>query len=182
MIKKMKQMLLKAMAVLVGLAMSVSLVSCGDDEEKDEPQNPESDVTSIVEVKYHVELGQGYWDFFDITVEYTAEDGSVETKTITQEWSESYEVSLAKAADTYVFKVTALTKQNHPAVVDGEYYDLSTNVNATVSGKNQAGKYDPEFGLSGSNVGNWEATARELNSRLSRPYNTILDFDCDTKK
>ncbi len=179
----MKKMFLKAMSVMAGLAMSVSLVACGDDDNsKDEPTPVDEDKVETVEVSYAVDLGKAYWDYFDITVEYTTSTGTVETKTLTQAWSESYKVSLANAASTYICKVTATPKANHPEVVSGVEYDLSTKIIADISGKTKSGKYDPDYGSLGSNKGNWAASANELNRHLEKTSWSLLDFNWVTKK
>ncbi len=179
----MKQMLLKAMSVLVGLAMSVAFVGCGDDDNKDEPKpgGETQDVVETVAVDYSVSLGKAYWDYFDISVEYTTPAGEVVVKTITQAWEEKYEVRLAQVVEKYVMKVTATPKADHPEVTDGMYYDMATNIHAEVSGKTKSGKYDPEFGYEGSNTGNWEATSKEMNRRLQQT-NLLLDFSYNVVK
>lgn len=179
----MKKMFLKAMSVMAGLAMSVSLVACGDDDNsKDEPTPADQDKVETVEVSYAVELGKAYWDYFDITVEYTTSAGTVETKTITQAWSESYEVSLSNAASTYICNVTATPKANHPEVVSGVEYNASTNISAVVSGKMKSGQYDPDFGYKGSNKATGTWTASELTNRLSKTSLSLLKFEHVTKK
>lgn len=179
----MKKMFLKAMSVMAGLVMSMSLVACGDDDNsKDEPTPADQDKVETVEVSYTVELGKAYWDYFDIKLEYTTSAGTVETKTLTQAWSDSFEVSLTNAASTYTCKVTATPKANHPEVVSGVEYDLSTNIIADISGKTKSGKYDPNYGSLGSNKGNWAASANELNSHLEKTSWSLLDFNWATKK
>lgn len=135
----MKNMLFKAMAVLVGLAMSVSMVSCGDDD-NDEPPVPENAVAQV-EVRYDVSLGEDYYDLWDIEVTYTTPGGREATEEIEQDWSLTLRMNTAdEIPSTYSISVVARPKNPLPALDADKVYTLSRDCYMKVTAKTDDGR------------------------------------------
>lgn len=111
---------LKTIAVMIGMLMSVSLVSCGDDD--DEP-----DTSDYVQVYYRMEMGQGWYDLFDIDLTFNDVNGQEYTGTAYRNSDYNDKVKLSLAPSKFVFKVVAKPRSEAPAIVAGEKYDFSTN-------------------------------------------------------
>lgn len=80
----MKNSLLKMLSIFSAMALSITLTSCGDDD--DEPKMPEQPATPAVasyKVTNSVECAADVYKYFDVTVTYTESDGSLKTVTVT---------------------------------------------------------------------------------------------------
>lgn len=63
----MKQKFFKTMAVLMGMAMSVSLASCGDDDDDNGPVVPETGKIEKVTITYEADLSEDYLNFLQLS-------------------------------------------------------------------------------------------------------------------
>jgi hypothetical protein len=113
---------------MIGMTMSASLVSCGDDD--DEPENNTGgtttpSVTYNAGVMYKVDLSDDYYTYFDITAVCTDYlTGKDETLKFTKNDSLLLIGKYADIAKTYNFKVVATPKATAPAIEAGKDYNF----------------------------------------------------------
>lgn len=135
----MKKMLMKAMAVLTVLAISVSLTACGDDNKNDEPTVPESGITRVV-VDYKVELSEDYFNLWDIEIAYTNAGGQTVTEKIDQDWNLEMDLlAQDEIPSEYKLTVTGKPKTPVPELDAEKLYHLNSLVGAVVSGYDNNG-------------------------------------------
>lgn len=117
----MKSTLFKTLAIIMGMMMSLSLVSCGDDND-DEPKNPKTVVSATA--NYLALVGTGYQAIYDVTVTYTDANG-VE-KSVQMEKSFEQEVTIPgdKLPSDIVLKVEGKIKSTLPEMPDDQIYTL----------------------------------------------------------
>jgi hypothetical protein len=117
----------KAIAVMLGMALSFSLVSCGDDDPGDDKSGRDTE-TYYLFSQCTVNLPQTYYDFCDVVATYTDTDGTTKTKTLTADdtWSTS-PVDYDNAPKNYSFKVVATLKANYPEIVPDSAYAVGKN-------------------------------------------------------
>ncbi len=106
----------KAMAMMIAMMMSVSLVSCGDDD--DEPE-VKQDVK--YEVAYKVSLSDDWFKFFDIEATYVDVNGKSHTVTVTSTYEYDEYIASDKVADAYSLVVNAKAKTPNVDVPEGTY-------------------------------------------------------------
>lgn len=166
-------------AILMAFAMAVpfSFTSCGDDD--DDPKvhdTPKPDnIIATVEMDYSISLAQTYFDFFDVTVEYTDKNGKNTKETLTSDWTYNASVAYDAAPETVICKVTAVPKKQVPEIESGKDYDCNCKILAKVSGKNAAGVVNPKFGLNGSNNTTGSKSAKEMSRYITREH-SLLDY------
>ncbi len=132
----------KTLAIMLGMAMSISLVSCGDDEPDDPNKNDNNsnngngstttEASYTVHTSYDINLSQAFYDYFDIKVSFTATTGELQTLDLTQNavWSTAT-VAYTNAPKNYYLVVTATPKANYPAIDASTtyYFDASCLMN-----------------------------------------------------
>jgi hypothetical protein len=136
----MKKMLYKAMALMLSMAMCVSLSSCGDDDDDDD--SPIVDTTTIVSVvaNYSVTLSDDYFNLWDVQVTYSTASGT-QTETITSAWSKTETFTDANALPSQVaFSVVGKPKATIPTLEDDKVYSLAAAYAASVSGVQLSGQ------------------------------------------
>lgn len=119
---------LKALCMLaVVVCLGGVISSCGENEDHDP-----NDVKSV-NVEYSVDLGNTWFDYYDIVVTYYDANGKEKSETITEKWEYGFSVKPEKAPKSYVMKVVGTPKQNLPAL-DKLQYVLSENIQAKFYG------------------------------------------------
>jgi hypothetical protein len=127
----MKKMLYKAMALMLSMAMCVSFVSCGDDD--DEPAVVDPTIVAVT-ANYVVALSNDYYSLWDVQVTYTTASGT-KTEPITADWSKTETFTDANALpSSVVFSVEAKPKSTVPTLVDDQIYSLAAAYSVSVFG------------------------------------------------
>ena len=80
----MKSTFFKTLAIIIGMMMSISLVSCGDDDDNNEPENTKA--VAYYDVKYVTDLNDDWFKFFDVTISYVNGAGEEKTEAIVQDF------------------------------------------------------------------------------------------------
>jgi hypothetical protein len=112
---------LKMLAIMLGMMMSMSLVSCGDDDGPDDPTLTKT----YVGARYVVSLSENWYKYFDIEVTYTDILGNTETKTVDSNMEYFEIVETEKAATAFSFKVVAKLKANLSDLDDDTIYQFT---------------------------------------------------------
>jgi hypothetical protein len=115
---------LSILAIMIGMVMSVSLVSCGDD---DDPDDGGPTITYNGGVMYKVVLSDDYYTYFDIKAVCTDyKTGTDETLTFTKNDSLLLVDDYSKIVKTYNFKVVATPKATAPAIDADKNYTFNS--------------------------------------------------------
>ena len=172
----MKNLLIKRLFLLTTLLVGFFMISCSDDESKDDPVPTTPDVTvKNVSLNYSVSLAKPYYDYFDVTVEYTHEGGLVKQEAINNNWNKSYTMSYEEAPENIVCKVDIVPKNPLPAIEDGVNYRIDGNITANVAGYTAEGVQNKNFGWNGRFSASGEKTTREFEIYTSKSHN-LLNF------
>lgn len=115
--------IMSAMLTAAAVAFSMGLTSCGNDD--DEPDYPPTPLVESYTVKYEVKLGQAYYDFYDLTIEYTDANGQDVTMPLTKDFALSFNVPAKNVADDYELEVKGAVKANLPAIDPAAKYTFS---------------------------------------------------------
>lgn len=124
--KKFFSILMLSMAVVI---MGLSFVSCGDDNDEPTP-DPTPVLPAKIAIGYSLDLGDGWWDFFEIEATYTTAAGTTETKTIHKGWAYVGEVDYKDAVTEYTFTATATPKANLPEIDENAKYNFDKDAKA----------------------------------------------------
>ena len=112
---------IKIMAMMLSIiAVAFGTASCGEND------NDPLDVKSV-NVEYSLELGQTWYDFYDIDVTYYDQAGKENTLRVTEKWSYGFSVKPNVAPRNYRFTVVATPKNVLPKI-NGDQYVLSENI------------------------------------------------------
>ncbi len=76
----MKKNLMRSMFVLLTAIISFQFISCSDD---DDPQTPPQEENLTAEVRYYIDDMKDLFSLVDITVDYTDENGDIQTEAVT---------------------------------------------------------------------------------------------------
>lgn len=156
-------------ALLLVAALSL-FVSCDLDEEI-----PSEYIPSKVDVHYSASLGEGFYNLYDVTLEYVDIKGDTIAGTMNSSFVYSDDVDYNRAPRSYHYKVVARLKDD-VVVYDSLTYDMSRSINAYVAVLNSAGEQielcnsynqDTKSFLSGDKV-------REYIEKY--PETTLIDF------
>lgn len=151
------------MLSMTAVIIAFSLSSCGDDKDAPNPE-PEPVLPAYVAVAYSLDLGDGWWDFFDIEVSYTTATGETETKTIHKGWAYVGKVKYNDALSAYTFTATATPKAILPEIDENEKYDFGRDAKAyafTVNEKDEqtgilsAKNNSMSMSIAGANIAKW---------------------------
>lgn len=159
-------LMLSFAAVLMGL----SFVSCGDDNDEPDPTPEPSAHPAKIAVGYSLELGDGWWDFFDIEVTYTKATGGSETKTIQKGWIYVDKADYKDAATEYTFTAKATPKATLPEINPDAQYNFDKNAKSVVFGLN-AKEEQTEILASKSNATTMSIAGSNLNKWLAEHTN-----------
>ncbi len=131
-------MLMLAMSLAL---MGVSFVACGDDNDEPDPNpNPVPAHAAKIGIGYSLELGDGWWDFFDIEVTYTTAAGETETKTISKGWVYAASVDYDDAVSQYSFDATATPKATLPEINQETQYNFNKKAESYAFALNEKGE------------------------------------------
>jgi hypothetical protein len=181
----------KTIAVVLGMTMSVALVSCGDDEpgNTDNTNNNSnnnsgsssdnnSGSTTVANYNvfghYNINLSQAFYDFYDITVSFTDADGQLFTTPFTEnyEWSTAA-VSYDNAPKEYYLVVTATPKANHPAIDETATYYMDATCSLNLYKYTDAEKND--------NLSPYRTLSYTMASPFSVPGDKLADYLTKTR-
>lgn len=119
----MKSYLFRTLAIILGMVMSFSLVSCGDDNDNNEPEDPKA--VAYYDVKYATDLEDDWFKFFDITITYVNGAGKEVTEAIDiNKDMPSVKIEAAMAPNTINFKIHVVRKATIPTVDPDEVYNF----------------------------------------------------------
>lgn len=120
----MKSLLLKSLAVMAAFAMTLSLSSCGDDN--DEPQAPSTPPTPVVTdyvLTSKIKVSQDMLTYFDVNVTYIASNGEVKTTTLeSTDFNRNDHFAPANLPAALVLKAVATPKSTYPAIEPDKVY------------------------------------------------------------
>lgn len=120
----MKSTLFKTLAIMMGMVMSFSLVSCGDDDDKNEPEDPKA--VAYYDVKYATDLEADWFKFFDVTITYVNGAGKEVTEAIDiNQDMPSIKIEAAMVPNTINFKIHVARKATTPTVDPDELYHFN---------------------------------------------------------
>lgn len=101
---------MSALLTLMACVMALSVTSCGDENDENEPGLPATKYSEIA-VNYSLELASGYFELWDVEVTYTDKDGEIVTENITGNWEKTYRYSDEKEVPgEYTFNAVAKPK------------------------------------------------------------------------
>lgn len=114
---------------MVLTVLSFGFVACGD--KNDEP-SPDSKpvIPAKIAIAYTIDLGDGWWKFFDIEVTYTTAGGTTETKSIQKGWTYVGRVDYEDALTEYSFTAKATPKASIPEIDENARYDFDKKADA----------------------------------------------------
>jgi hypothetical protein len=112
---------LKMLAIMVGMMMSMSLVSCGDDDGPDDP----TPTKTYVGARYVVSLSENWYKYFDIEVSYTDILGNNVTKVVDSNMEYFETVETEKAATSLSFTVVGKLKADLSDLDDDTVYQFT---------------------------------------------------------
>lgn len=118
----MKSTLFKALAIMIGMAMSISPVSCVDDDDNNEPENPKTVVSATA--NYLALVGTGYQAIYDVTVTYTDANGVENTAPMGKGFEQEVTIPGDKLPSDIVLKVEGKIKSILPEMPDDKIYTL----------------------------------------------------------
>lgn len=110
----MKSTLFKAMTIIMGMVMSLSLASCGDDNDDNEPDDPKA--VAYYEVTYATDLNEAWFKFFDVSIIYVNGAGVETTQPIKENTDLTDKIEAANAPKTVGFKIHVTRKATVPEV------------------------------------------------------------------
>lgn len=151
------------MLFVAGAIMGLTFISCGNDNDEPTP-DPKPDSPAKIAIGYSLDLGDGWWDYFDIEVTYTMAAGITETKTIQKGWAYLGKVNYKDAVTEYIFTASATPKANLPEINENDKYNFDKEAKAyafsvneneeqveVLSSKNNSSKMT----IAGNNLASW---------------------------
>lgn len=117
----MKSTLFKAMAIIMGMMMSLSLASCGDDNDEPEPEDPKA--VEFYQIEYLADVSEDYLNFFDVSMIYVNEVGKVQTQVLGKDMSVvSFKIPANLTPDKIDYKIHVTRKATLPAIDPDKNY------------------------------------------------------------
>lgn len=128
----MKKTLFKALALLMGVAMSTALIACGSDD--DEPKVPDTtkEIASY-EITYLADPSQAYLNFYDLTWSYTDSNGETKTEALTEKKSLDINVPANVMPSEASITIHAKLKEPIPAHNEESVYEFSYSAQILVN-------------------------------------------------
>lgn len=105
-------------------------VSCGGDDDNNEPEEPKA--VAYYDVKYVTELGEDWFDFFDVAITYVNIAGKETTEPIEMNTVFSTKIEAAMAPNTINFRIHVTRKASHPSVDPDQRYHFAGNAQVWV--------------------------------------------------
>lgn len=171
----MKSTLFKTLAIIMGMMMSVSLVSCGDDEDNNEPADPKEIVS--YEVTYLADVTKDYLDYFDLTLTYLDASGATKTEVLTGKKSFTVDVPANVMPSKVTFTVHAKRKTTLPAIDNDKIYEFGSNCQLLVNKQFR----DKTTGLVGGSVLPVPGKHPIKGDKLEQWLEKYADFDIYTE-
>lgn len=109
----MKSIFFKTLAIIMGM-MSISLVSCGYDDDNNEPEDPKA--VAYYDVKYVTDLNDDWFKFFNVTISYVNGAGEEKTEAIEINTDLPAKIEASMAPNTINFKIHVTRKATIPEV------------------------------------------------------------------
>ena len=120
----MKSTLFKTLAIMMGMVMSFSLVSCGDDDDNNEPEDPKA--VAYYDVNYATDLDADWFKFFDVSITYVNGAGKEVTEAIDiNKDMPSTKIEAAMAPNTINFKIHVTRKATIPTADPNQPYHFN---------------------------------------------------------
>lgn len=144
----MKSTIFKTLSIMMGMVMSFSLVSCGDDDDNNEPEDPKA--VAYYDVKYVTNLGEDWFKFFDVTITYVNGAGVEKTETIVENTDLSDKIQANVAPNTINFKIHVVRKATIPEVDPNIPYHFAGQAQLFVQAylkDNTKGEFGGDLGL-----------------------------------
>lgn len=117
---------MKSLAVMTAFAMTLSLSSCGDDN--DEPQAPSTPPTPVVTdyvLTSKIKVSQDMLTYFDVNVTYIASNGEIKTTTLeSTDFNHNDHFAPANLPAALVLKAVAISKSSYPTIDPDAIYHL----------------------------------------------------------
>lgn len=132
-----KTILFKALALIVAMTASVSLVSCGDDDKNDDDIPVDPAAFKAVSVNYSVDASDDFFEFYDIRAEYGLAPGpGTSEEFLIPGWSFSgaYERATVAFPITVFCKVVAVPKAATPTIDPEKVYNFRADYSMAVNG------------------------------------------------
>ncbi len=168
--------LFKMFALIMGMVMSLSLASCGDDN--DEPNTPEKTAKKVM-IEYSVALSPDYYDLWDIQVSHISVGGKEETETITEDWSFSYSLNTGDYVPThYSLKVVGKPKAVTPTLDPEKIYKLVSECFVQVQQLDANGNVVSSNGMLNPNTHTNSVKGEKLTSVITKDYK-ICNYSYD---
>ena len=165
-----KKFIQAAVLLVSAFAFCMTVSSC--DEKKEEPQ-PAKTLKSV-KVEYDFTLNENWYRYFDITVEYTSNEG-VKTFELTEAWSDSFVIPYSKENNTFVCHVIATPKSEYPEIQNET--DMSTSLKWVVTGIYSDGTDDGGFVGSSTTSKPYPVSAKVLTSWMEKDSRILLNYD-----
>lgn len=126
------KVLFKFMTLVAAVAVSVSLASCGDDN--DEPVIPSEPVCESVTAAYEASLSEDFLKFYDATIIFTDADGKLMQGPLTKDEKFGYTISVAKLPEKISFAIMLKAKTQIPEIDESAKYTFGKSTWMTVTG------------------------------------------------
>lgn len=144
----MKSIFFKTLAIIMGMMMSISLVSCGDDDDNNEPEDLKT--VAYYDVKYVTDLNDDWFKFFDVTITYVNGAGEEKTEAIVENTDMSDKIQANVAPNTINFKIHVTRKATIPEVDPNLPYHFTGKAQLFVQAylkDNTKGEFGGDLGL-----------------------------------
>ena len=120
----MKSNLFRTLTIILGMVMSFSLVSCGDDDDNNEPEDPKA--VAYYDAKYATDLEDDWFKFFDVTITYVNGAGKEVTEAIDiNKDMPSVKIEASMVPNTINFKIHVTRKAALPTVDPNQPYHFN---------------------------------------------------------
>lgn len=129
-----QKILISSVLVALSIMCIPLLTSCDDDG-----PNPDDAKVDKVKVDYEVDFPDVVFQFCDVSIEYTDNEGKQKTAVITRDTEFEFTVPANYAHRRYTLSATIMLKKNHPAIDNNRYYDVGENLEIELSEYNAAG-------------------------------------------
>ncbi len=129
----MKKELFKFMTLAAVVAMSVSLASCGGDD-NDAPEIPSKPVCKSVTAAYEASLSEDFLKFYDATIIFTDADGKLMQGPLTKDEKFGYTIPVAKLPEKISFAIKLKAKTPIPEIDESANYTFGKSAWMKVTG------------------------------------------------
>lgn len=128
----------KLMTLAAIVAMSFSLIACGDDD-NEESGGSSTAVFESVTAAYEASLSEDFLKFYDATVIFTDTDGNLMQAPLTKDEKFDYTIPVAKLPEKICFAVQLKAKSSTPEIDANAQYNFAHSVKMTITGNKSDG-------------------------------------------